>query len=385
MQEKNKTLAALSSAAMLLNTLSSSASANPPDQKTTVDYRYTSYEEGALDADKVVEGSTERYSIDIHQVKVKTPVAGDTELVFSGQFETLSGASPWYVLPNADGEAVQVMTGATIDETRAEAGLDFRSYNEKSESTLSVSYSGENDYTSFGFGYAGQWRFNKKTSTLSWGVNGSKDYIDATDADIYPGRPTEETKNRLGGFVGFSQVMSKNRLAGVTLGLSSLEGYLSDAYKLAWVNGDIVQDSRPTSQNNYNASLRWREYIPKANAALHVDLGYYNNNWEIASGTFNLAWYQNIGSSWQITPSLRYYNQSAAVFYQPFYTEQRMDGFYSSDYRLSEFSAISARLKVAKTFDRFYLNFLYENYSASGDHPAMLSFDLISLGVGTDF
>ncbi|TVZ38757.1 uncharacterized protein DUF3570 [Alteromonadaceae bacterium 2753L.S.0a.02] len=384
MQQKHSTLVALSAAALVLN--GTSARANPPDQKTSFDYRYSNYTEKPIDDAKVVEGSNQRYTIDAHQLKLKAPVATDTELTFSGVVESMSGASPWYVVPNAEGEPVQVMSGATIDESRVEVGVDFRSYNERSESTLSLSHSTENDYASFAFGYAAQWRMHQNRGTLSGGINASKDFIDATDADIYPGRPVEETKNRVGGFLGFSYVMTKNRLAGITLGYSNLEGYLSDAYKLAWVAGDIVQDSRPKNQSLMNAALMLREYFPAASAALHFDLRYFQNDWEITSGTVDVAWYQNLGDGgWQLIPSLRYYSQTAAIFYQPYYLSARSDGFYSSDYRLSEFSATSARVKLSKAWRSVAVNLMYESYSASGDHPAMLSYDLISLGLKANF
>lgn len=386
MQEKNSTLMALSTAAMVLNSLSNNANANPPDQKTSVDYRYTHYQEDPLDAAKVIEGSLDRYTIDVHQLKIKAPVADDTELVFSGVLESMSGASPWYVVPDANGTPVQVMSGATIDEARTEVGVDFRSYNSRSESTLSLSHSAENDYTSFAFGYAGQWRMNQNRATLSWGLNASKDFIDATDADIYPGRPTEETKNRVGGFAGFSYVMTKNRLMGINLGVSNMDGYLSDPYKLAWVDNDIVQDSRPGTLNLMNASLLLREYFPKADAALHFDLHFYQNDWEVTSGTVDIAWYQNLGDKgWQLIPSLRYYSQTAAIFYQPYYATARRDGYYSSDYRLSEFNAVSGRIKLSKSWSRVTANLLYESYAASGDHPALLSFNMVSLGISGNF
>lgn len=385
MQEKKSTLAALSSAAMMLSGLAQPALANPPDQKTQIAYRFTNYSEGEMDAKDVAEGSLERYQIQVHQLSVKTPVSEDTEISLSVVNETMSGASPWYVVPNAEGEAVQVMSGATIDEARNELGMDFRSYNTSSETTLSLSVSAENDYESLAFGYSGQWRTLQQRGTLSWGISGSRDFINATDADIYAGRPVEEIKNRLRGYLGYSIVMTRNRLFGMNIGVTSLDGYLSDAYKLAWVDNEIVRDNRPDVQNQVGGSLMLRQFFPDAQAALHTDIKLYQNDWEVTSESLDLAWYQNLGSKWQLVPSLRYYHQSAATFYEPFYENRRADGFYSSDYRLSEFSAVSARFKVIRQWNTVSVNLQYENYSASGDHPALLSYSAISLGVGTSF
>lgn len=385
MRESSNSLLTLSAAALLLNGLAQPASANPPDQKVRVDYRFSSYEEGDIAASKLAEGSAQRYSIEVHQFKLKAPTTEDTELTISGVQETMSGASPWYVLPDEDGRPVQVMSGATIDESRSEISADFRSYNSRSESTLSASYSRENDYTSVGFGYSGNWRFNENLTTLSYGINTAQDYIDATDADIYPGRPLEESKHRMGAFLGLSRVLSKNTLAGVTLGYSSLNGYLSDPYKLAWVENAPVQDSRPDTQNQVSAALMLREFFPSANAALHVDYRYYQSDWEMSSHTLDLAWYQTIWGGWQLIPSLRLYSQTGAIFYRPFYTSTRGDGYYSSDFRLSAFDSTSARIKLSKQWGSFSVNVSYESYTSDGDNPGLLDFSLLGLGMGAQF
>ncbi len=385
MRESSNSLLTLSAAALLLNGLAQPASANPPDQKVRVDYRYSSYEEGDIAASKLAEGSAQRYSIEVHQFKIKAPTTEDTELTISGVQETMSGASPWYVLPDENGRPVQVMSGATIDESRSEISADFRSYNSRSESTLSASYSSENDYTSIGFGYSGNWRFNENLTTLSYGINTAQDYIDATDAKIYPGRPEEESKSRMGAFLGLSRVLSKTTLAGVTLGYSSLNGYLSDPYKLAWVENAPVQDSRPDTQNQASAALMLREFFPSANAALHVDYRYYQNNWKMSSHTLDLAWYQTIWDGWQLIPSLRFYSQTKTIFYRPYYTSTRGDGYYSSDYRLSAFDSTSARIKLSKQWDSFSVNMSYESYTSAGNNPGLLDFSLLGLGVGAIF
>lgn len=385
MQEKKSTLAALSSAAMLLTTLADPASANPPDQKTNIAYRYSSYSEGAMAAEDVVVGSLERYDIQVHQLSLKVPVSTDTEISIGAVSETMSGASPWYVVPNAEGKPVQVMSGATIDESRNELSADFRSYNTATETTLSLSFSTENDYSSLAFGYSGQWRMLQKRGTLSWGISGSRDFIDATDADLYPDRPVEEVKSRIRGFLGYSIVMTRNRLFGVNLGVTALDGYLSDAYKQVWVANEIVRDSRPDVQNQFGASFMLRQFLPEAKAAIHADLSFYSNDWEVNSETLDLAWYQNLGRNWQLVPSFRYYHQTAAAFYLPYYVNQRADGYYSSDYRLSDFSSYSGRFKVMRNWNTVSVNLQYETYTSSGDHPALLSYDLISLGVGASF
>jgi Protein of unknown function (DUF3570) len=391
-KEKNTALIALTAAAMILPGLCKKAEANPLDQKTTFDYKYTAYTEGEVPADKLVFGSESRYDIDVHHLKFKTPVSSDTELSVDLIQESMSGASPWWVQPATDadkttlnGKTVITMSGATIEEERTELGLNFRSYNASSENTLSAGYSTENDYRSLSFGYSASFRFNQNLSTLDYGINASKDYIDASDVKAYPFRPKGKIKNRFGVFVGGSHVFTKNRVVSATVSYAGLDGYLSDPYKLSWVNDGTVPDSRPNSNNQVAVSVAVREFFPRLNAALHLDYRFYTSNWGLDSNTVELAWYQNLGKGWQFIPSVRAYQQTAAEFYQPYYLSTRADGFYSGDYRLSEFSATSFGVKLLKTFDDWYLDGAFQQYESTGDNPALISYSFYSVGAGIKF
>lgn len=384
-KDKSTALIALTTAAIMLQGASKKAEANEPERKTTFDYRYSHYAEGAIEADKLSYGSADRYVIDVNQFVFKTSISADTDIQIAAVQESMSGASPWYIVPDEQGKAVQVMSGATIDEKRNEVTLDFHSFNTKSESTLSAGYSVENDYRSLSFGFAGAMNFDNKLTTLSYGINTAKDYIDASDADETNLRPTEEVKNRLGMTIGVSRVLTKNTLVNASISYSLLDGYLSDTYKNAFVAGAIVHDSRPDSTAQTAATIMLREFFPSANAALHLDYRYYTNDWELDSHTLELSWYQNLGKGWQLIPSARFYEQTATAFYQPFYLQERLDGYYSSDYRLSEFSANSGQLKLQKSFDAFSINIAYEAYTSSGDNPALISYDFYTLGMGMKF
>lgn len=379
-------LRALSSAALLIpGMLIPGANANSLDKDTRFDLMLSNYQEGSLAADKLGGGSPERYQIDVAQFSFSSSFAQDRRISVSGVQESMSGASGWYVQPDENGKLLQVMSGATIDEKRTELDLGVAQGFKHAEVNLAGSYSRENDYQSLGGGISSSFHFNQNLTTLELGVNGAKDYIDATDADLYPARPTDKVKNHLGALIGLSRVLGKNTLAGVSFSYSSLQGFLSDAYKLALVEGIPLQDSRPGQNQQYAMDLMWREYFPSVSAALHVDYRYFANDWQQRSHTLELAWFQNLGHNWQLIPSLRFYQQTQAAFYQPYYTQARTDGYYSSDYRLSAFSASSGQLKLLKRFEHFYLEALYEHYSASGSAPALIDYNFYSLGAGLKF
>ena len=75
--------------------------------------------------------------------------------------------------------------------------------------------------------------------------------------------------------------------------------------------------------------------------------------------------------SFRLIPSVRYYTQSQADFYAPFYQNEQSDGLYSSDYRLSPFGALTWRVKGETRFQIYNLdliaNIAYERYMSSGN------------------
>ena len=393
-KDKNTVLLALTTAAMILPGISKKADANPIDPATTFDYKFSVYEEGALPSNAFSDKSQKRYTIDANQFKFRTPILNDSEITLTGVQESMSGASPWYVIPELDdngnltGKSIQVMSGATIEEQRSEIGGAFRSYNKNNnaETTISAGYSSENDYRSLSFGFSGAFYLNQQLTTLEYGVNTSKDYIDATQPTRFtPTRPTNELKNRLGMFAGVSHVLTKNTLVGATISYALLDGYLSDPYKQSYVVNKLVRDSRPFWNEQIALTLMLRQFFPSVNGALHVDYRNFSSTWKVGSQTIDLAWYQNIGNDWQLIPSVRTYQQTKAEFYQLYYETTRVDGYYSNDYRLSDFSANSVQLKLQKTFETFKINVSYEKYNSTGDNPGLVSFDYYSLGLSKKF
>lgn len=387
--KQHNTLLALTTAAMgLVNTTPVHAT-NTMDQEYIVNYQFSQYGESDLDTEKLASGSTSRYDISVHQFLLRAPISSDTQLTMNFTSESMSGASPWYVVPSTPTEPdeeikpIQVMSGATIDELRNDVNLKFKTYTKNSNWAVNIGYSKENDYRSTNIGINSAYNFNKKSSTIEWGLGASEDYIDPTNGGTLF-RPIKEEKNSINGMLGFSQIINKNTLINTSFTYAFYDGYLADPYKLALVEGLIQADSRPSSKSQVSWSLASRQFIGLFNAAIHADYRYYYNNWGLSSHTLELGWYQNFLGSWQITPKIRYYDQSEALFYEHYYLNARSDGFHSSDYRLSSYSAFSGKIKLSNTFE--YKNivlpvyFSYEIYQSIGDNPGLVDFSVFSLG-----
>lgn len=394
-----RAMQALTSAALAIPGLSVAAGANAATviTETIVEYKASAYREADLDSDKLGGGSAERYEIDSHQVSVRAPLGERTEGSIEVMVETMSGASPWFILPGSNGEPVQVMSGATISEDRKDVQA---SVSHLVTDTFVVSanagFSEENDYFAVNGGVEVAIELDDKHVTVTGGLGFSDDELEPTDGRSMPDRIISAEKDNTTGFVGVSRVLSPTAVVQGSLSYSEHNGFLSDPYKKYWVvdQSNTLNDARPNKREQFTAQARLRKFFPEFKAAAHLDYRFYDDDWDVTSHTVDLAWYQNLPNDWMLVPSLRYYSQTQAFFYAPYFFSARADGFGSSDYRLSPYGAVSLRLRVEKQWEGFGFHAEWEHYDASADYaldevdvenPSLVEFDILSLGVDLNF
>ncbi len=389
MNPRNKKLLALTTAALALPGMAPKALlAQTAPEEFSFGYRYSKYEEADQPAATVSDGqSVQRYEIDIHQVGVVIPVSSSFSVNVDALTETMTGASPWYVTEGDDGDPVQILSGASIDENRNDIGLTANYFSDRFRVSAGVARSEENDYESLSQNVSASFSFNNNNTSIDIGASRSDDDIEPTRAPaIDPNRVFNETKDSKAFSIGFSQVMSKTLLVGGGFSYTRFDGFLSDPYKLASVNGALLRDNRPDSKNQTAVEFRVRKFLPNQNAAVHADYRFFDNDWGNSSHTLSLGWYQNLGS-WQLSARVRGYNQTSTNFFRNFYTEERVDGFYSSDYRLSSYGALSLKLGIRKSFEKSSFSVSFEDYktgkgfSDDGDlSPGLVEFQVLTAG-----
>ena len=373
---KRSPLLALSSAALTLPAFS----ATQPVQ-SEIAIKSATYREGDVPQHRILSGSDERYDIDIHQFRLITPVGENWSFGLNTTKETMSGASPWGTFMGTGGEPNLIMSGATIHESRTEVSVAVTHYKEESSIAVTLTGSEEDDYEARAVGLSGEWDFNNKLSTLSIGFSYSTDDIEPSQALIF-GRVQKEDKQSRSLALGWSQVLNKSSVLHTGLSITSHDGYLTDPYKL--------RDVRPDERLEWAVSLRYRKFFDNRNAALHLDYRFYDDDFGINSHTLQTAWYQNITPNFKLVPNIRYYSQSSADFYLeiddyslPLTTDQ------SSDYRLSSYGAYTFGLKAifdrtnwaaTISFDRYISSDKYGHTSDAFEHPALLNFNLASIG-----
>ena len=262
--------------------------------------------------------------------------------------------------------------------------------------TASGGYSIEPDYTStFGSTYH-SFELNDKLTTITLGYKFSNNHIfraapstggphdHGGSANDFNADNTYRTFS-----LALSQVFSKNTLAYLNGEYTRKRGYLSNPYKLVYVKGlltaadytlvglyspldldqnkgwkyytgvslvpmgiDLYREARPDKRDQWSVSGGVNQYFPDLKGALHVLYRYQWDDWSIRSHTLDLAWYQRLPFGLMIEPHIRYYSQTAAEFYAPYFLAPRADGHYSSDYRLSGFGKFSGGLTVSKQFTK---------------------------------
>ena len=379
----SRTLLALTASALALPGLSSQARADAAPTLTTMGYRVSTYREDKLPADKLVLGSRDRYDIDIHQLRVLTPIGENYSLNVNASYESMSGASPWYTITRADGTAGVVMSGATISEQRRDISITGRRYLDNGTVGMTLAASHENDYDSVSGGVDAERHFNNDLTTIASGISFSSDDLDPTDAALF-NRVTDASKQSSSLFISVTQIIDASSLIQTGLSMTHLSGYLTDPYKF--------RERRPNSRTQWAWSTAYRRFLAGPEAALHIDYRFFHDNFGINSHTLDLNWYQNLGDNWQLVPGLRYYSQSAADFFTPV-SNFFAPGANSADYRLSAYGAFSGSLKIQWQIESAILSFSAERYySDTGyrwydgpESPALVDFTRLSLGLDFSF
>jgi hypothetical protein len=392
-RERKGVLAALTTSALLLPGL-----ARAQEARWGIDYQFSVYSEDELDSSKLQAGDKERYEIDTHQLQMRAPLGGRIDLGFDLVHETMSGATPWYVEQNAQGEVVQVMTGASVEDSRTDFLGRGTYLFDTARMTLSGGYSVEDDYRAVNGGIGFEHDFNEKNTTLSWGTGISLDEIDPTDTVTNP-NPAQEDKRSISVFAGISQVINRSSAFQTTFTYMNGDGFLSDPYKLVSVGGVNLADSRPDSRNQFAWLTRYRRHFSGVRGTLHADYRLYVDDWDVTSHTLELAWYQMLWDALAVVPSVRYYTQSQAEFYGPYFTTSPGE-HASSDYRLSPYGALAWKLRAETRLSdwpfrmAWKVGVSWERYISDGDlairsveveNPGLVSFNVLMFNLSARF
>ncbi len=117
-----------------------------------------------------------------------------------------------------------------------------------------------------------------------------------------------------------------------------LRGLQSNPYRRVRVGPNEPQEYIPDSRARVSLSARVNRYLPKVNAALHLDTRAYSDTWGVNSGMVEFAYSQYAGTSILLRVRARFSQQTAATFFKDafFYeTESTAGAYFTGDRELS--------------------------------------------------
>jgi hypothetical protein len=384
MKQNPKSLIALATSALALPGI---AEADAPPTQSSLLYKVSNYQEDDLSRSETLGSDFDRYDIDVHQFQLVTPLGRNMSLQIDGNYEALSGASPWFTSSDTDGAPQVNLSGASgISDHRSELSVAANYHLSNGRIGGNIGYSEEDDYRAVYLGINGEREFNNQLTTIAFGLSHSSDDIFPTDAELF-NRVDDESKNSNSSFVSLSQIINPVSSFQIALSVTEQSGFLSDPYKL--------RDQRPDNKTQLALSNSYRHYFVNSNAAWHINYRYYHDDYGISSHTADMAWHQNFGSRFRLVPLLRYYSQSAADFFT------NIDDFsnplinsQSSDYRLSAFGAVSGSLSMVADMGAWNATLIAERYLADEKYSihqvnqpstALVKYFRVSLGIDFTF
>lgn len=300
-------------------------------------------------------------------------------LKLDSQYRPLLTDEEGAVVGGVDTELVHTMSSASR-EVRKQIDLGLSQEFSTAIMDVGAGISREPDFESIYGSLGGRWDFNRKLTTLNAGISYTSSTIDALlDHDVVPhvyepymyiyerrgddiyNRTHSSSQMELGELAptltgerkdwgmnfGLSQILNKSAFVEANLGYARNSGYLANPYKAVEVifidpllqegqaggnptadyvyNAQIVAllEQRPDLRNQGTLNLRYVQNIAAADAALHLNYRYFQDDWGIKAHTLQTEWVQPVGDSWTLSPRIRYYSQTAADFYTPYLTTQQ--------------------------------------------------------------
>ena len=357
------------------------ALADAPPAFSEIGIRYSHYDEDALPESKLIFGSRNRYEIDVTQLWFETPVGGSWSVAMDIQNDSMSGASPWFVGTNIDGQPGVIMSGASIHDNRVEVGVTTRYFWADGNAGFNVSQSKEDDYEARSLSFDVAWNSNDDSRTWSASVSSSNDTVQPVKESI-PVFIEREDLDTQSTYFGVSQILSSTAIARIGLGYTISKGYLSDPYKL--------NDTRPNRHERVTLSGGYRRYFIEQRGALHIDYRYYDDDWGTDSHTVEVAWHQDIKQH-SLKPYIRYYRQDRADFFQNI--ADLSQPFFADDYRLSAYDATTMGLHGFYQLGDWRFEAQVERYTTSAigsissinTAPALVDFWRGTIGISWRF
>jgi hypothetical protein len=311
----------------------------------SVDFKYENYREE--DGRITVQTQTSAVDQDVARV--------NGHIHLTGTIDAVSGATPTGrpAQPGSD----QVILTEIHTRRKAWSG-DYSEQVGNFNVDAGFAESRESDYVSYGWSLNALADFNEKNTTVRAGVAGTDDRVEVFFEPAYLPKHTHDA------ILGVTQLLDRLTFVTVNVTLGRDTGYLSEPHKFVEKAVQIFPGiflDEAYGENSPNARSKATLYtsvnraVPRLNGAVEASYRLYGDTYGITANTLGLAWLQHAGPVVIISPSVRYYQQSAARFYiydldttpiNPVKLPFGAAPYYSSDFRLSSQDDVTYGLTV---------------------------------------
>jgi len=303
-----------------------------------------------------------------------------------------------FTRPSGNGQYITPAGDTPLDDTFKDTRLQLNGqWTQPLEDNITTSIGGhlskEYDYLSLGINGNLAYDFNKKNSTISMGLSyfldtftpeggipkafssmlvGDSNSAEWNDEFAKTRVGDSENKSTTDILVGFTQVISRRMITAFNYSYSTVDGYLTDPFKVVSVLNsggfaeDYIYENRPDSRVKQSTFMQAKYHFDESllNIVADVSYRYMWDDWGINSHTIDSRFTIPVGQTSYFQPHIRYYQQSAADFFKPFViNNQSLGNFVSADYRIGEMTAITVGGKYGLLLNsRNELSFRLEYY-----------------------
>lgn len=284
-----------------------------------------------------------------------------------------------FTRPSGNGQYVIEAGDTPLDDTFLDTRVQLEAQWtqplwENVRGSTGIHLSREYDYLSVALNGSLAKDFNQKNTTVSAGVSLAYDTVDPEggrpiafsemvidqgqfvneqafqDAFDATRQDSSDDKTTIDLLLGVTQIINRRTIMQFNYGLATSDGYHTDPFKVLSVVNDqgltqsLVHEDRPTERTRH--SFYWQTKYALDTGVVDISYRYGTDDWDIDSHTIDSRLRFKLSANSYIQPHFRYYQQSAADFYQPFLLEgTTLPAFASADYRLGEMTAYTVGLK----------------------------------------
>ena len=248
--------------------------------------------------------------------------------------------SAFYYADTISSASVDVMsTASPYEEERDELNLGFEYLNNKTQMTLSLRQSEEDDYLAQSVSFNVSHDTFGDLTTVQLGISYGDDEVKRNGDDNFIAQ-TQSYRVR----TGISQILTSNLIASFELEAIASNGFLNNPYRAVRFIDEESESGvgyqpevYPETRNSLAGKLSLRYFLPWR-AAVMVSYRGFKDSWDIQASDYEILFRQPIFTDWEFELKTRHYQQTQAEFYQDLYPYRNAQNYLARDKELSEFT-----------------------------------------------